>query len=167
MIQIITSWVTLGALVGALVAGTLADKIGRRLTILLAAILFVLGALLESLAPGTTILVIGRLVVGFGVGVASVADVASITMSIVSNNAMSASKLPGGGINTLTGKESNNWLVVDLVTCGGSMITESGRALRESETTTTPAVSSVETSRRRASFVRPITRPALGCNPRV
>lgn len=73
MIQIITSWVTLGALVGALVAGTLADKIGRRLTILLAAILFVIGALLESLAPGTTVLVIGRLVVGFGVGVASVA----------------------------------------------------------------------------------------------
>jgi len=73
MIQIITSWVTLGALVGALVAGVLADKIGRRCTILLAAILFTLGALLEALAPGTTVLVIGRLVVGFGVGVASVA----------------------------------------------------------------------------------------------
>jgi len=73
MIQIITSWVTLGALVGALVAGVLADKIGRRFTILLAAILFTIGALLEALAPGTTVLVIGRLVVGFGVGVASVA----------------------------------------------------------------------------------------------
>lgn len=73
MIQIITSWVTLGALVGALVAGVLADKLGRRVTILLAAILFTLGALLEALAPGTTVLVIGRLVVGFGVGVASVA----------------------------------------------------------------------------------------------
>ncbi len=73
MIQIITSWVTLGALVGALVAGVLADKLGRRVTILLAAILFTIGALLEALAPGTTVLVIGRLVVGFGVGVASVA----------------------------------------------------------------------------------------------
>ena len=73
MIQIITSWVTLGALVGALVAGVLADKIGRRFTILLAAVLFTIGALLEALAPGTTVLVIGRLVVGFGVGVASVA----------------------------------------------------------------------------------------------
>ncbi len=73
MIQIITSWVTLGALVGALVAGVLADKLGRRVTILLAAVLFTFGALLEALAPGTTVLVIGRLVVGFGVGVASVA----------------------------------------------------------------------------------------------
>lgn len=73
MIQIITSWVTLGALVGALVAGVLADKLGRRVTILLAAVLFTMGALLEAISPNTTILVIGRLVVGFGVGVASVA----------------------------------------------------------------------------------------------
>lgn len=73
MIQIITSWVTLGALVGALVAGVLADKLGRRVTILLAAILFTIGALLEALSPGTVVLVAGRLIVGFGVGVASVA----------------------------------------------------------------------------------------------
>ncbi|MEX1217415.1 MAG: MFS transporter, partial [Acidimicrobiales bacterium] len=73
MIQIITSWVTLGALVGALAAGVLADKLGRRVTILLAAVLFTIGALFEALAPGTAVLVIGRLIVGFGVGVASVA----------------------------------------------------------------------------------------------
>jgi sugar porter (SP) family MFS transporter len=73
MIQIITSWVTLGALVGALVAGVLADKIGRRVTILLAAVLFTIGALFEALAPNTTVLIMGRLIVGFGVGVASVA----------------------------------------------------------------------------------------------
>ena len=73
MIQIITSWVTLGALVGALVAGVLADKLGRRVTILLAAVLFTIGALFEALAPNTTVLIMGRLIVGFGVGVASVA----------------------------------------------------------------------------------------------
>jgi len=39
-IEVITSWVTLGALVGALIAGGLADKVGRRQTIILAAILF-------------------------------------------------------------------------------------------------------------------------------
>lgn len=71
--EIITSWVTLGALVGALVAGAVADRVGRRRTILLAAVLFTLGALLESIAPGVEILVAGRLIVGFGVGVASVA----------------------------------------------------------------------------------------------
>ncbi|MCP4436010.1 MAG: sugar porter family MFS transporter [Actinomycetia bacterium] len=73
MKEVITSWVTLGALFGALVAGMLADRLGRRTAILLAAALFTAGALLESLAPDTAVLVVGRLVVGFGVGVASVA----------------------------------------------------------------------------------------------
>ena len=72
-LEIITSWVTLGAMAGALVAGGLADRLGRRMTILLASILFIAGALVEAFAPGPTVLVVGRLVVGFGVGVASVA----------------------------------------------------------------------------------------------
>ena len=71
--EIITSWVTLGAMVGALVAGELAERLGRRMTILLAAVIFVVGALLEALAPDTAVLVVGRLVLGAGVGVASVA----------------------------------------------------------------------------------------------
>ncbi len=71
--EIITSWVTLGALVGALVAGGLADRWGRRSTILSAAGLFTVGAVIEAFAPGPPVLVVGRLVVGFGVGVASVA----------------------------------------------------------------------------------------------
>jgi len=73
LLEVITSWVTLGAMAGALVAGGLADRIGRRLTIVAAALLFVAGALVESFAPGAYVLVAGRLLVGFGVGVASVA----------------------------------------------------------------------------------------------
>jgi sugar porter (SP) family MFS transporter len=71
--EVITSGVTLGALVGALAAGLLADRIGRRRTILIAAFLFCVGAMLEAAAPGTSVLVVGRFTVGFGVGVASVA----------------------------------------------------------------------------------------------
>ncbi len=66
VIEIITSWVTLGAMVGALVAGVLADRLGRRFTLVLASVIFVVGALLEALAPGTTVLVVGRLVLGAG-----------------------------------------------------------------------------------------------------
>ena len=73
LLEVITSWVTLGAMAGALVAGGLADRMGRRWTIVFAAGLFVAGALVEALAPGSGILVVGRLLVGFGVGVASVA----------------------------------------------------------------------------------------------
>jgi SP family galactose:H+ symporter-like MFS transporter len=71
--EIITSWVTLGAMAGALAAGWLADRLGRRAAIIVAAGIFVAGALLEALAPGTGILVAGRLVLGAGVGIASVA----------------------------------------------------------------------------------------------
>ena len=73
LLEVITSWVTLGAMGGALVAGALADRLGRRLTIIVASVLFTLGALVEALAPGSLVLVVGRLIVGFGVGVASVA----------------------------------------------------------------------------------------------
>jgi MFS transporter, SP family, galactose:H+ symporter len=73
VIEIITSWVTLGAMVGALAAGVLADRLGRRFTLMLAAAIFVVGTLLEALAPGTAVLTIGRLVLGAGVGIASVA----------------------------------------------------------------------------------------------
>ena len=54
LFEVITSWVTLGAMVGALVAGGLADRRGRRWTIVSAAVLFVAGALVEALAPGST-----------------------------------------------------------------------------------------------------------------
>jgi sugar porter (SP) family MFS transporter len=73
MLQVVTSWVTLGALAGSLIAGSLGDAIGRKRTMLLAGALFTLGAVVQSLAPGELILVAGRLVVGIGVGVAAVA----------------------------------------------------------------------------------------------
>ena len=73
LVEIVTSWVTLGAMVGSLVAGTIADRFGRRVAVLVAAALFIVGAIVEGVAPGTTVLVVGRLIVGSGVGVASVA----------------------------------------------------------------------------------------------
>jgi sugar porter (SP) family MFS transporter len=73
MSEVVTSWVTLGALVGALAGGTLADRLGRKQSNILAGGLFMVGAAIEATAPGTAVLVIGRFVVGFGVGVASVA----------------------------------------------------------------------------------------------
>jgi len=70
--EIVTSWVTLGALVGALVAGGTADRIGRRWTAAVAGILFAAGALIEAAAPGAGMLTFGRVVTGLGVGFASV-----------------------------------------------------------------------------------------------
>jgi MFS family permease len=70
--EIVTSWVTLGALFGALVAGGTADRIGRRWTAVAAGIMFAIGALIEAVAPGAGVLTVGRVVTGLGVGFASV-----------------------------------------------------------------------------------------------
>src|SRR6201996_4983806 len=72
-LEIVTSWVTLGALFGSLAGGYGADIFGRKNTLFAAAALFILGALVQAFAPNVPILVIGRLVAGFGVGVAAVA----------------------------------------------------------------------------------------------
>jgi sugar porter (SP) family MFS transporter len=73
MQEVVTSWVTLGALFGALIAGSWADKRGRINTLIAASILFAIGGVFEAIAQGTFVLVIGRFTVGFGVGAASVA----------------------------------------------------------------------------------------------
>ncbi|MFO1306446.1 MAG: sugar porter family MFS transporter [Burkholderiales bacterium] len=73
MIGVVTSWVTLGAAAGSLAGGEIADRLGRRKAMLAAAALFAAGAAVEALAPDVPILVAGRLIVGFGVGVAAVA----------------------------------------------------------------------------------------------
>uniref|UniRef100_A0A6J5ZKN8 Unannotated protein n=1 Tax=freshwater metagenome TaxID=449393 RepID=A0A6J5ZKN8_9ZZZZ len=70
--QIITSWVTLGALLAALVAGMSADHFGRRPVLLTAGLLFIAGAIIQSISSGVEILVVGRLITGFGIGFASV-----------------------------------------------------------------------------------------------
>jgi len=70
--EIVTSWVTLGALFGALVAGATADRIGRRWTAVVAGVLFAVGALVQAVAPDAGLLTVGRLVTGLGVGFASV-----------------------------------------------------------------------------------------------
>ena len=73
MMQVVTSWVTLGALVGSLAGGVVGDGFGRRKTLLCAGALFAAGAIVQWLAPNAAALVAGRFLVGFAVGVAAVA----------------------------------------------------------------------------------------------
>jgi sugar porter (SP) family MFS transporter len=61
----------LGAVCGAAAAGTLAAKLGRRRTMLVAGVLFTLGALGAALAPGVWTLVGARFILGLAVGSAS------------------------------------------------------------------------------------------------
>jgi len=69
--EIVVSSVLLGSLVGALVGGTLADRLGRRKLLIITAAIFGLGAVGAAAAPGTPWLVASRLVVGVAIGIAS------------------------------------------------------------------------------------------------
>jgi MFS transporter, SP family, sugar:H+ symporter len=62
----------LGAAVGALTAGRFADRFGRLFTMKVAAVLFFVSALVAGFAPNLIILIVGRIIGGLGVGVASV-----------------------------------------------------------------------------------------------
>ena len=67
----VTSIVLAGALIGAITSGTVADRFGRRTTLICAAILFTVGALVTALALSLAWLFVGRFVVGYAIGVAA------------------------------------------------------------------------------------------------
>lgn len=70
-IEFIVSALLVGATVGALFSGILSSKLGRRRTMLLSAVNFIIGAILCSIAPNEHILIGARFVLGLAVGVAS------------------------------------------------------------------------------------------------
>ena len=72
-----SSWLStatlIGAMIGTLAAGRLADLVGRRDVIMATGALFTLGAFVSAIAPSELVNLIGGLVVGIGVGAISVA----------------------------------------------------------------------------------------------
>lgn len=72
-VEVAASWVTPGALVGALLGGHLADRIGRRGALWVAAATFAVGTILQATAPVIGVMFGARLILGLGIGVASVA----------------------------------------------------------------------------------------------
>ncbi|KAJ7982685.1 D-xylose-proton symporter-like 2 [Quillaja saponaria] len=69
-IGLISSGSLYGALIGSVLAFNVADFLGRRRELILAAMLYLVGALITALAPDFPIMVIGRLVYGIGIGLA-------------------------------------------------------------------------------------------------
>jgi MFS transporter, SP family, galactose:H+ symporter len=68
---ITVSSVLVGAVIGAALGGILGDRYGRKKMIILAAIIFGLGALITGFTPNFPILIGGRVTVGVGIGLAS------------------------------------------------------------------------------------------------
>ncbi|MBC7299862.1 MAG: sugar porter family MFS transporter [Nocardia sp.] len=70
-VGVITSSLLIGAAIGSITGGWMADRWGRRMTLLFAGVLFFVGAIAQALAPDATTMIITRLVLGVAVGTAS------------------------------------------------------------------------------------------------
>lgn len=69
--ELITSLCAAGALIGAIIAGVTADKYGRKPAIWFASVLFTIGALVQATSYSLVQMCVGRVLVGLGVGSAS------------------------------------------------------------------------------------------------
>ncbi|KAJ5934790.1 hypothetical protein N7466_004337 [Penicillium verhagenii] len=68
---LLTAMIELGALLGALNQGWIADKISRRYSILVAVAIFTVGSVLQTAAVEYSMLVVARLIGGVGIGMLS------------------------------------------------------------------------------------------------
>lgn len=69
--ELIVSTALAGAIIGAAIGGWANDRFGRKTSIMIADILFFIGAVIMASAPNPTLLIVGRVFVGLGVGMAS------------------------------------------------------------------------------------------------
>lgn len=94
--ETIVSTAIAGAIVGAALGGWMSDHFGRRKTLMQADLVFLLGAILMAAAPIPAILIMGRICVGLGIGMASMtsplyiseASPTKVRGSIVSTNGL-------------------------------------------------------------------------------
>ncbi len=70
-LEVIVSGVLVGAAIGALGGGRLADLYGRRRLLIATAVIFAIGAIICAAASSPTVLIIGRIIVGLGIGLSS------------------------------------------------------------------------------------------------
>ena len=68
---LVVSVLLIGATVGSLVAGKLADKHGRKTALMAVAVPLLVGSLLCACAPVVSVILIGRLLAGLGIGACS------------------------------------------------------------------------------------------------
>jgi sugar porter (SP) family MFS transporter len=69
--QLVVGSLLLAAVVGALLGGPITDAWGRKKTLILAALIFGVGALVASFSPNLAVLVVARVLLGLAIGIAS------------------------------------------------------------------------------------------------
>ncbi|KAG8370584.1 hypothetical protein BUALT_Bualt14G0132300 [Buddleja alternifolia] len=71
MQETIVSMAVAGAIFGAAIGGWINDRFGRKISIMIADFLFFVGAIVMAAAPAPWMIILGRIFVGLGVGMAS------------------------------------------------------------------------------------------------
>uniref|UniRef100_A0A5B7AQD8 Putative inositol transporter 4-like n=1 Tax=Davidia involucrata TaxID=16924 RepID=A0A5B7AQD8_DAVIN len=71
MQETIVSMAVAGAIIGAALGGWITDALGRKKSILIADFLFLVGAIVMAVSPAPWVIIVGRIFVGLGVGMAS------------------------------------------------------------------------------------------------
>ncbi|KAE8077175.1 hypothetical protein FH972_015765 [Carpinus fangiana] len=106
--ETIVSMALVGAIIGAAVGGWINDAYGRKKATLIADVVFAVGSIVMAAAPDPYVLILGRLLVGLGVGVASVTAPVYIAEA-------SPSEIRGGLVSTnvlmITGGQFISYLV--------------------------------------------------------
>ncbi len=69
--ELVVGMVLVGAATAALGGGRLSDWLGRRATLMLTSVIFIIGALICAFSGSFQILLVGRTIVGLGIGLAS------------------------------------------------------------------------------------------------
>ena len=73
--ELVVSFLYIGGGLGAAIGGSLCDAAGRKSAILVTDIVFLLGAVILFFSPSLAVVLLGRIVMGFGVAVSAIADV--------------------------------------------------------------------------------------------
>lgn len=106
--ETIVSMALVGAIIGAASGGWINDAYGRKKATLIADIVFAVGSIVMAAAPDPYVLILGRLLVGLGVGLASVTAPVYIAEA-------SPSEVRGGLVSTnvlmITGGQFLSYLV--------------------------------------------------------
>ena len=104
----------IACVIGALIAGPIADWTGRKKVLILCAVLFIVSAILSALPRSFTELVIARFIGGIGVGVASVVSpmyIAEISPAKIRGRLVALNQL--AIVVGILLSYLSNWLLVD------------------------------------------------------